>query len=196
MSEYPIDHENLLKGISEENTSNKAKQMPSKSRQTQGLFSQMVSGNPFSCECRLITTSAKDRKTQPITNPTLQAPKGEQEEEKGAEDIEEDIDEKGPGEQKIMIEHSLTKFRTKDSKLKNQIICSPGLNLIKSLVKYIELLHILKPCTETVLNHLMGIYEFYAYCVFLAFTPWEYQQKLLQKYPIEEPVDFEKVFSI
>lgn len=70
------------------------------------------------------------------------------------------------------------------------------MHLIKALVKYIELMHILKPCTENILDNLLQLYEFYVYCVFLAYTPMEYQQKLLQSYGLEKSVEFERIFSM
>ncbi len=93
-----------------------------------------------------------------------------------------------------MVGHTL-RAKQRTVGLKNQIICAAGLNLIKALFRYIELLHIVRPCVDTVLSRLTGIFEFYVYCVFLAFTPWDAQQRLLQKYP-EDPVEFERIFAM
>ncbi len=202
MSEYPPDLDSILKGIAPvpEEPVPKGK-IPAKLARTsvQGIFSQMVTTNPFTAEYRLVTTKSSSTSRTAEKDLQLLPPKGETEEDKltgeDAEGLGENIDEREPEEPAVKIEHSL-KFRPKDAKLKNQIICSPGLNLIKALVKYMELLKIVKPCTDSVLEHLMGIYEFYAYCVFLAFTPWEYQQKLLQKYPLDGPLEFDRIFSM
>lgn len=79
---------------------------------------------------------------------------------------------------------------------KEQVICTPGLSLIKCIIRYVELLHILKPCTGLILEHVKELYEYYIYCVFLLFTPLKNQQRLLQKYPLEEPIDFDKISAM
>jgi hypothetical protein len=85
---------------------------------------------------------------------------------------------------------------TANSKGLEEVISTPGLSLIKSIIKYIELMHVIRPCTKLLLEYIREIYEYYVYCVFLLFTPLKYQQRLLQKYQLEECIDYNKICTM
>jgi len=85
---------------------------------------------------------------------------------------------------------------TEDNKGLEEVISNPGLSLIKSITKYIELMHVIRPYKKLVLEYIREIYEYYVYCIFLLFTSLKYRQRLLQKYPLEELIDYNKVFTM
>ena len=82
------------------------------------------------------------------------------------------------------------------NELKDQIICNTGLSLVKSLIEYIKLLYIIRPCKDLIIEYMKKICEYYVYCVFLLFLPVSYKQTILQNYPLEYPVDYSKVFNM
>lgn len=170
MREYPLDVKSLLSEISNDNSK------PRSGEKLRGVLSQL-SANPFAGECRLITTQAAAKST----SQKLAA----------ADDDELNLNEIEPDELPIAITKSI-EFHHKSFKLRSQVICSPGLNLIKSLVKYIELMHIIAPCKDLTMRCLMDAYRYYVYCLFLIFTPAEHKQTLM----LSSPMNLEQAFLL
>jgi len=170
MLEYPPNIKSLLSEISSEDSK------PQHTTKPREVLSQL-SVNPFTVECRLITTQtiAKPQSFKKIT----------------VDDDELNLDEIEPDESPITVSKSI-EFYHKSFKLKNQVICSPGLNLIKSLIKYVELMHIIRPCKELILKYFMEIYKYYIYCLFIVFTPGEFKIILIPS----GTMNLERAFSV
>jgi len=82
-------------------------------------------------------------------------------------------------------------YKKENSKEKLIMLCNPVVVMVKSLVKHVELLWILKPLTEIVLNNVFDVYEFYVYGVLVLFTPRELRQVISQT-----SSSFEELFNI
>ncbi len=128
--------------------------------------------NPFEAEYRLVTTKpglmAQERlPASPSKSPTS-ALRPAQEAGTPEEDLLENVDEGETGAG-IAAVRTLSSHQTKPGR--RLMICSPGLNLVKAMSKYVELMYIVTPCPDLILDRMQVLYKFYIRSVFVLFIP-------------------------